>query len=124
MSSGSKNDSEILYIAEEEVGERLDKILARRYKEIHSRTYFQTLIAEHNILVNGEPVKKRIKLNAGDEVEVCFVISPEIEIAPEPIPLDILFEDEYLLVINKPAGMVVHPAPGNWSQTFVNAFLY
>ena len=124
MSSDSKSDPETFYIDEEGVGERLDKILAKRYREIHSRTYFQTLITEHNVLVNGEPVKKRTKLSLGDEIEVCFVLSPDIEISPEPIPLNILFEDEYLLVVNKPAGMVVHPAPGNWSGTFVNALLY
>jgi 23S rRNA pseudouridine1911/1915/1917 synthase len=122
MFSGS--DSEIIYIAEEEASERLDKILAKRYKEIHSRAYFQTLIAEQNVLVNSEPVKKRVKLIAGDEIEIRFVIAQEIKIVPEPIPLNILFEDEHLLVINKPPGMVVHPAPGHWSGTFVNAFLY
>lgn len=124
MTSDFKTDPETFYIDEKEEGERLDKILAKRYKKIHSRTYFQTLIAEHNVLVNGEPVKKRTKLNSGDEIEVCFVLTPDIEISPEPIPLNIMFEDEYLLVINKSAGMVVHPAPGNWSGTFVNALLY
>jgi 23S rRNA pseudouridine1911/1915/1917 synthase len=103
---------------------RLDKVLASRYREIHSRTYFQNLIEGHNVLVNGSIVKKRIRLNVGDEVEICFVLTPEIDLTPEPIPLDIIYEDDHILVVNKPAGMVVHPAPGNWTGTFVNALLY
>jgi 23S rRNA pseudouridine1911/1915/1917 synthase len=113
-----------IWIQEEEAGERLDKVLASRFKEIHSRTYFQMLIDEQLVLVNGAPVKKRSKLQAGDEVEIQFALTPEIALTPENIPLDILYEDEYLLVINKPVGMVVHPAPGNWSGTFVNALLH
>lgn len=105
-------------------GERLDKILARRYGEIHSRTYFQYLIEEHLVLLNGAPVKKRIKPKAGDEIEIEFAALPEIDLKPENIPLDILYEDEFLIAVNKPAGMVTHPAPGNWSGTFVNALLY
>lgn len=116
-------ENEVLLIAKEESGERLDKILANRFVELHSRTYFQYLIDEHLVLLNGEPVKKRIKPKEGDEVEIQFVVTPEIDLKPEPIPLEILYEDDYLLVINKPVGMVVHPAPGNWTGTFVNALL-
>ncbi len=119
-----EEDIDRLWIQEEEAGERLDKILARRFKEIHSRTYFQMLIDEHLVLVNGIPVKKRTKLQAGDEIEIQFALTPEIDLTPEDIPLDILYEDDYLIVINKPVGMVVHPAPGNWSGTFVNALLH
>jgi 23S rRNA pseudouridine1911/1915/1917 synthase len=117
-------ESDILVITEDEVGERLDKILARRFKEFYSRTYFQYLIDEQLVLLNGSPVKKRIKPQVGDEIEVQFAATPEIQLTPEPIPLSILYEDEHLLAINKPAGMVVHPAPGNWSGTFVNGLLY
>lgn len=117
-------NEESLIITEEEAGERLDKILAARYKEVRSRTYFQYLIKEHSILLNGKPVKKQVKPNVGDEVEIFFTLTPEIDVKPEPIPLTILYEDDALLVINKPAGLVVHPAPGNWSGTFVNALLY
>ncbi len=74
--------------------------------------------------MNGLPVKKRVRPKAGDEVEIFFVLTNEIDVLPENIPLEIIFEDEHLLVVNKPAGMVVHPAAGNWSGTFVNAFLY
>lgn len=117
-------ETELLIVAEEEAGERLDKILARRFKEVYSRTYFQYLIDQQLVLLNGVPVKKRAKPQEGDEIEVEFASAPEIELTPEPIPLSILYEDESLLAINKPAGMVVHPAPGNWSGTFVNGLLY
>lgn len=116
-------ESDVIVITEEEAGERLDKILAARFKEVQSRTYFQYLIDNHLVLLNGQPVKKRIKPKAGDEVEVEFVATPEAKLIPESIPLDILYEDEGLIVVNKPTGMVVHPAPGNWSGTFVNALL-
>lgn len=117
-------ESELLIITAEEAGERLDKILALRFKEMQSRTYFQYLIDEHLVLLNGQPIKKRMKPKVGDEIEVQFVATPEIKLNAEAIPLTILYEDENLIVVNKPAGMVVHPAPGNWSGTFVNALLY
>lgn len=117
-------ENDILLVTEEEAGERLDKILAHRFKEVRSRTYFQYLIDQHLVLLNGEPVKKRIKPKVGDEVEVQFMATPEIDLKPEAIPLDIIFEDEHMIVVNKPAGMVVHPAPGHWSGTFVNALLH
>ena len=117
-------EQETIIIQPEEVGERLDKILTQRFLEVYSRTYFQYLIEKHLVLVNGEPVKKRIKPALGDEVEIEFALTPEIPLEPENIPLDICFEDEHLLVVNKPPGLVIHPAPGNWSGTFVNALLY
>lgn len=120
----SEESTDLLIVTEEEIGERLDKILAKRFKEVYSRTYFQNLIDEQLVLLNGLPVKKRIKPQEGDEIEVEFAASPEIDLSPEPIPLDIIYEDEHLLAVNKPAGMVVHPAPGHWNGTFVNALLY
>lgn len=117
-------DSETIIITPEEEGERLDKVLANRFQNVQSRTYFQTLIEEEKVLLNGIPVKKRIKPKEGDEVEIQFVITPEIGLDPEPIPLNIVYEDHDILIINKPSGMVVHPAPGNWSGTFANALLY
>ncbi|MCE5318941.1 MAG: RluA family pseudouridine synthase [Parachlamydia sp.] len=111
-------------ITEEEAGERLDKILARRYSDVRSRTYFQDLIEDSCVLLNGEPVKKRVQPKAGDEVEIAFRLSPELELKAEAIPLEILYEDDDLLAVNKSAGMVVHPAVGNWSGTFVNALLH
>ncbi len=102
---------------------RLDKLLALHFPE-HSRTYFQYLIDQGCILVNGLPLKKRDKPKPGDEIEVCFLLTPELKVEPEAIPLEILYEDEFLLAVNKPAGMVVHPAPGISSGTFANALLY
>ncbi len=118
-----KEDSETVMVTSEEAGERLDKILARRYLDNYSRTYFQYLIDEHLVLLNGAPVKKRIKPAEGDEVEILFAATAEMDLTPEPIPLDILYEDDDIIGVNKPPGMVVHPAPGNWSGTFVNALL-
>lgn len=115
-------EAELLFVAANEEGSRIDKLLADRFPQ-YSRTYFQNLIEEGCVLLNGEPVKKRIEPEEGDEIEICFQAIPGPSLAPQAIPLDILYEDEYLLAINKPAGMVVHPAPGHWSGTFVNALL-
>lgn len=116
-------DFETLLISEETTNERLDKWLKNHFPE-YSRTYFQFLIEEGAVLVNGSIVKKKTPLFAFDEVEICFLLTPQIELKPEPIPLKIIFEDEHLLVIDKPVGMVVHPAPGHPSGTFVNALLH
>lgn len=117
-------EPETIIISEEEEGKRLDSILRERYRKIKSRTYFQMLIENGEVLLNGLAVKKRVRPKVGDEVEICFALTPEISVQPENIPLNIIFEDEHLLVVNKSAGMVVHPAAGNWTGTFVNAFLY
>ncbi len=114
---------ESLIILPEEAGERLDKVLKNRFATF-SRTYFQFLIDEGAVLVNGEIVKKRTPLHKDDEIEVRFILTPEINLTPQNIPLDILFEDEHFLAVNKPCGMVVHPAPGHPQDTFVNALLF
>ncbi len=111
-----------LLVLPEEAGQRIDKLLANHYP-LFSRTYFQKLIDEGFVLINGSQVKKRITPERGDEIEVCFQLPPESSLTPEKIPLEVLYEDEHLLAINKPAGMVVHPAPGHPSGTFVNALL-
>lgn len=118
------DEIDVFFISQNEEGERLDKILASRLQKAGSRTYFQYLIDEGKVLVNGAPVKKRAKPKAGDEIEVEYVCAPELTLVPENLPLDIIYEDDHLLVVNKAAGMVVHPAPGNWTGTFVNALLY
>lgn len=111
-----------LFVMAEEEGQRIDKLLTDRFPH-YSRTYFQNLIEEGCVLLNGELVKKRICPEEGDEIEICFKAIPHPSLEPEPIPLDILYEDESLLAVNKPPGMVVHPAPGHGSGTFVNALL-
>ncbi len=116
-------DSDLIFIGPAEEGTRIDKVLAERFPE-YSRTYFQNLIDQSCVLLNGEPVLKRTTPEEGDEIEICFQAIPGPSLTPEPIPLEILYEDEHLLAINKPAGMVIHPAPGHWSGTFVNALLH
>jgi len=117
------SETDFLVVSEKEAHVRLDKLLCQHFPS-HSRTYFQYLIEKGFVLVNGESLKKREKPKLGDEIEICFALTPEISLEPEEIPLDILYEDEHLLAINKPSGMVVHPAPGHPSNTFVNALLF
>lgn len=101
---------------------RLDKYLSENSDL--SRTRVQGLAKAGEIFVNGKEAKSSIKLSAGDVI-TCDVPEDEpIDVAPEKIPLDILYEDEDIIVINKAKGMVVHPAPGNYSGTLVNALLY
>ncbi len=102
---------------------RLDVLLRSIYKHT-SREYFQHLIDGGLVLVNGALTKKSYKPDIGDEVELQFVVTEELPLLPENIPLDILFEDEHMIAVNKPAGLVVHPAFGNWTGTLVNALLY
>lgn len=110
-------------VSPEEADTRLDKLLSIHFPE-HSRTYFQYLIEHGCVLVNGAPLKKREAPKVGNEIEVCFLFTPEISLEAQNIPLEIVFEDEHLIAVNKPAGMVVHPAPGHPKDTFVNALLH
>ena len=104
-------------------GERIDKFLDGRIESL-SRSYIQKLIKEKKILVNQLPVKANYKLTTGDTI-ILQIPDPEpLDIQPENIPLDILYEDDDILVVNKPKGMVVHPAPGHYEGTLVNALLY
>jgi 23S rRNA pseudouridine1911/1915/1917 synthase len=102
---------------------RIDKFLSNKFNT-KSRTYFQNLIDNGSVFVNNQRIKKRFIPKIGDEIEVYFQALKDSLIEPQNIPLDILFEDEHILAINKPKNMVVHPAHGNWSNTFVNALLY
>lgn len=119
-----QEDNDTFFISEEEAGVRLDKILASRLSQAGSRTYFQYLIDEGKVLLNGSPIKKRNKPVAGDEVEIEYILAPELTLEAENIPLNIVYEDDDILVVNKAPGMVVHPATGNWTGTFVNALLF
>ncbi len=111
------------FIMEEEEPERIDKLLSSMLPDL-SRSYLQKLVKEGAVLVNEKGVKPNHKVNPGDLVEIS-VPEPELpDISPEDIPLDILYEDEELLVVNKPKGMVVHPAPGHSGGTLVNAVMY
>lgn len=116
--------NEQIFVEEGEETLRLDQLLANRFKDCYSRTYFQKLIEDQLVLVNGQPVKKRTKPQLNDEIEIEFRLDRKEGVEPEDIPLSILYEDDDILVINKPAGLVVHPAPGNWTGTFVNALVF
>lgn len=104
-------------------GERIDALLARNVDGL-SRSAAQRLIEQGGVSVNGTAVKKNYKSNVGDEVSLCLPEPENVEIIPQDIPLDVVFEDGDLIVINKPRGLVVHPAPGHPDGTLVNALLH
>ena len=107
----------------EEKGRRLDQFLAEQLEEL-TRSAAQRLAEEEHVLLNGKPLKKNYKMTGCETLEVHLPDPEPIDAVPQNIPLDIAYEDEDLLVINKPKGMVVHPAPGNPDGTVVNAVLY
>jgi len=107
----------------EESAVRLDKYLAERFSG-RSRSFFEKLIEAGEVLVDGAAARPGAKLKAGSEVLVCFPKASEIEAKPEDIPLDIVYEDGDILVVNKQKGLVTHPAPGNEAGTLVNALLF
>lgn len=111
-----------IYVDEDD-GERLDSYLAKELNEV-SRTFVQKLIKEGLVQVNEKAVKPSYIVETGDYIRVEFPKPKELEIMPEDIPLDIVFQDEDILIINKPQDMVVHPAPGNYSGTLVNGLLF
>jgi len=108
---------------ETDQGERTDKYLSEKMPEL-SRSYLQRLIKDGCVLVGGRSVKANYKLRAGDVLSICIPDAVEPDIRPENIPLDIIYEDADILVVNKPKGMVVHPAAGHYSGTLVNALLH
>ena len=103
--------------------ERLDKWISLALPDL-SRSYIQKCIKDNAVAVNGKPQKAGYRLRVDDEIVFAIPEAVEPDIKAENIPLDILFEDEDLLVVNKPKGMVVHPAPGHYSGTLVNAVMY
>ena len=104
-------------------GIRIDAFLAETVEQL-SRSAVQQLLEKGGITVNGKAVKKNYKTHDGDEITVELPEPEPVELLPENIPLDIRYEDEDVVVINKPKGLVVHPAPGHWSGTLVNALMY
>ena len=104
-------------------GKRLDKFLAEEFSKDFSRSYLQKLLKEGKVLLNGQVPKGHHIIDAGEYVQISVPFPEKSVIKAERIPLDIVYEDEYLLVVNKPQGMVTHPAPGNYSGTLVNALL-
>lgn len=114
---------EIWMVDTADAGLRLDSYLADIYEQ-YSRSFLQKMIKEGKVLVNQKTGKSNYRLNGGEEI-VLEVPEPEaLDITPEPIPLDILYEDKDLIFVNKPKGMVVHPAPGHFSGTLVNGLMF
>lgn len=113
----------IFKITSEEADKRIDKYLSEVI-ENKSRSFIQGLIDSKNIKVNGKLIKSNYKLKVNDIIEVNLPEPLELEVIAENIELDIIYEDSDVIVVNKPQGMVVHPAPGNYTGTLVNALLY
>jgi 23S rRNA pseudouridine1911/1915/1917 synthase len=122
--AGAEVELRSVSVPVESHGSRLDKALAGLVPEF-SRTYLQQLIEAGGVLVKGiKSVKTSLKVKAGDELTIELRPTPQSQaFKPEAMALDIVYEDSHLLVINKPAGLVVHPAPGNWSGTLLNGLL-
>lgn len=116
-------NSHFFVVTEEEQGERLDKYLAGLLPEV-SRSFIQKLLKQDEVTVNEKSAKANYQIRENDKVVIHVPEAVEPEIEPEDIPLDILYEDEDVLVVNKPKNMVVHPAPGHYSGTLVNAVMY
>src|ERR1700733_10489044 len=113
-----------IHVPDEYAGERLDKVMARLFPEF-SRGRLQTWIDAQRVVGDGAPAKIRQPVPLGATITLIPDLLPEqLAFTPEPVPLDIVYEDETLVVINKPAGMVVHPAAGNWSGTILNGLLH
>ena len=106
----------------DDIGKRIDQFIAERADITRSAS--QKLLADGTVRVNDNAVKKNYKMAEGDRVEVDVPEPEPLDALPENIPVDIVYEDEHLAVVNKPKGMVVHPAPGNYTGTLVNALLY
>lgn len=111
-------------VEQDESGERIDKFLAQVEEGDWSRTQIQGWIKEGNVEVNGKQVKGNYRLQEGDEISLKVPPPVELDLQPEPMDLDIVYEDKDVVVVNKARGMVVHPAPGNYSGTLVNGLLY
>ena len=111
-----------LVLTAKEAAARLDKFISEN-SEI-SRSFASKLIEDGSVLINGREASKKTKVNINDEVEITFDEPEELEAKPENIPIDIVYEDDSVIVVNKPQGMVVHPAPGNPGGTVVNGLLY
>lgn len=112
-----------LTVPENEAGNRLDVFCAHKIND-HTRSHFTKLAANGHITADGKALKASYKVKAGDKITIEMVAPPPLEAEPENMPLDIVFEDEHLLVVNKQAGIVCHPAAGNYDGTLINGLLY
>ena len=112
-----------IFVEEDGTDDRIDKFLAEQCEEL-SRSFLQKLLKSGEVSVNGQAVKASFRLSEGDLIVFEVPEAAKPEILPEPFPLDILYEDEDVILVNKPKGMVVHPAAGHYSGTLVNALMY
>ena len=112
-----------LFEIQEDQQMRLDKYLAEQFPE-QTRSYLQKLIKDGEVTVNGKKVKTGYQLSKGDEVSVNIPEPKELDVEPQKMNLDIVYEDDDVILVNKPKGMVVHPAPGHTTDTLVNGLLY
>jgi 23S rRNA pseudouridine1911/1915/1917 synthase len=117
------SQTELIIVEEEMDGERLDAFIAEQVEQL-SRSVVKSLINEGQVLVNGTKQKASYHVREGDEISIEIPEPQVLEFMPRNIPLEIIYQDEDLAVINKPKGLVVHPAHGNWDYTMVNALLY
>ena len=117
------SNEEVFIVPDDLDSERFDTVIAS-LSEGHSRSYLKTLIKDGNVLLNDKTAKPSARVLEGDKITLVLPEKMIPDIRPENIALDILYEDEDLLVVNKPKGMVVHPAPGHYSGTLVNAVMY
>lgn len=117
------NDHFSFTITKDKSKERIDKFLAHSIKRT-SRSIIKQLIEDGKVLVDRKPIKPSHLVTPGEVIDVEYPESPELKVLPENIPLDILYEDSHLVIVNKPAGMIVHPSPDNFSGTLVNGLLY
>jgi len=113
-----------LIVPEENNLERVDRFLPLALEQDLSRSYIQKLIHGGSITVNGKTIKPNYKVKTDDLVVVVIPEPEPLELEPEDIPLDIVYQDKSIVVVNKQAGLVVHPGPGNWNRTMVNGLLY
>jgi len=109
-------------ILEDQKGDRIDKVISGLDEE-WSRTQVQQWIKEGNVLVNGQQIKTNYKCSTNDQIEITIPAPEELDVVPEELNLEIYYEDKDVLVVNKPRGMVVHPAPGHLSGTLVNGLM-
>lgn len=117
------SDIRTIIVEDDQIGERIDTVIALTIDSL-TRSAVQKLISDGNVLVNDAPVVKNYKAKSGDIVKVTIPVPVLLNAEPQDIPLDIVYEDDDLLVVNKPKGMVVHPAPGNLDGTLVNALMF
>ncbi len=112
-----------LVVAQEEKGKRLDVFLGEQFSE-KTRSFLQKIISQQAVTCQGKPLTKNYRLKGEEQLFIVMPDPVELDVQPEDIPLDIVYEDSDLLVVNKPKGMVVHPAAGNYTGTLVNALLH